>query len=84
MGAKANERAKLERLCRYENTVTSILAVAAVLNVLLNLVLIPNYGAWGAVVASAITILLWKLVFWLRLYQEFQILPGGLGLLKHQ
>jgi O-antigen/teichoic acid export membrane protein len=64
-----------------EKIVTKFLAVAAILNILLNLLLIPDYGAMGAVVASAITVLTWKLVIWYRLYLELKILPAGLGLL---
>lgn len=63
-----------------ENTVTIILAAASLLNVLLNLFLIPKYGAMGAVFATAITVTAWKLAAWYRLYNEFRILPGGLGL----
>ncbi len=64
-----------------EKIVTKFLAVAAILNILLNLLLIPDYGAMGAVVASAITVVTWKLVIWYRLYLELKILPAGLGLL---
>lgn len=64
-----------------EKIVTLVLAVAAILNIVLNLMLIPSYGAMGAVVASAITVLAWKLTIWLWLYKELGILPGGLGLI---
>ncbi len=64
-----------------EKTVSIILAFAAVLNIILNLLLIPRYGAMGAVIASGITVLAFRLALWLRLYRELRIWPGGIGLM---
>ncbi len=64
-----------------EKIVTRILAIAAVINISLNLLLIPNYGAMGAVIASGISVLAWKLALWFHLYQELRIWPGGIGLM---
>lgn len=65
-----------------EHRVGLILSVAALLNVGLNLWLIPIMGAQGAALASVITVVAWKTLLGLRLYHKASILPGGLGLLR--
>jgi len=64
-----------------EKAVSRALGAACILNIALNAALIPSHGAMGAVMASALSSVLWKFAVWLMLYQRFAILPAGLGLL---
>jgi O-antigen/teichoic acid export membrane protein len=54
------------------------LTMAAVLNVLLSLTLIPMFGINGAAVASAITLVAWNVLLWrtVRLKLGINIIGG--------
>lgn len=46
----------------YHNDAIKVLGISATLNIALNVILIPNYGAVGASVATAISTILWNVV----------------------
>ena len=48
----------------HERDVLRMVAVAAVLNVLLNLILIPSFGVNGAAAATSISLVLWNVLLW--------------------
>ncbi len=54
-------------------------AVAVIVNVVLNAVLIPAWGVVGAAVASTLTLLLWNLLFAVFVYREMGIRPTVIG-----
>ena len=54
-------------------------AVAVVVNVLLNALLIPAWGATGAAIASTLTLFLWNLLFAFFVYREMGIRPTVIG-----
>lgn len=49
----------------HEREVTRAVAVAAVLNVVLNLLLIPPFGVMGAAIATSISLVFWNVWLWL-------------------
>jgi O-antigen/teichoic acid export membrane protein len=46
--------------------------VASLVNVGLNLRLIPNYGLVGAALAAVVALLGWNIVLWLRAWQRWE------------
>lgn len=48
----------------HERHVTRAVAIAALLNIILNLALIPPFGAVGAAIATAISLVFWKTWLW--------------------
>lgn len=65
-----------------ERSTFIITALAALVNVALNFYLIPRYGLEGAAIATAIAMLLWNIVLWLRALLIWGIntsaIPNGL------
>jgi len=49
------------------------IAVAAVGNVVLNLVLVPLWGTKGAALASAVTMIVWNILLWLAVRRRLEI-----------
>lgn len=49
-------------MTKHQNVFRNILGVAAVVNLVLNLVLIPKYGILGAAIATAVSMSLWNLI----------------------
>lgn len=49
------------------------MVIAAVVNIMLNLILIPLWGTIGAALASAITLTLWNVLLWLAVRQRLDI-----------
>lgn len=56
--------AMLLNMTRNERITAKALAVAAGLNILLNLMLIPRFGLVGAALATAISMTAWKTILW--------------------
>lgn len=57
------------------------MVLATVVNLILNAILIPNYGAAGAALATAISIVLRNFILWAVVYKIFGIDSTALGLL---
>ena len=52
----------LLQMTGYEKIFQKIILSAMIVNVLLNLILIPNFGSYGAAIANSCTIIYWNLV----------------------
>lgn len=67
----------------YEQLVLKGVSVSTILNVMLNLFLIPNYGMEGAAIATIITFLIWNiiLVYWGIKYLDVNTSVFSLGTL---
>ena len=55
---------------------------AAVLNLVLNLLLIPAFGIVGAAVASAISLISWNLILAVLVYRRLGIHSTALGQIR--
>jgi O-antigen/teichoic acid export membrane protein len=83
VNALAGSVGLLMSMTGHQKEAAGIVAVAAILNVALNLVLIPWFGMEGAAVATATTTALWNLAMlvyvWRHLGINPTILPWGIG-----
>jgi O-antigen/teichoic acid export membrane protein len=81
VNALAGSVGLLMSMTGHQKEAAGIVAVAAVLNVVLNLALIPRFGMVGAAVATATTTALWNLAMlayvWKNLGVNPTILPWG-------
>ena len=57
-----------------EKVFRNILSIALVINITLNLLLIPSYGIEGAAIASATSLIFWNLYSVLYIYKEYGVL----------
>jgi O-antigen/teichoic acid export membrane protein len=57
----------------YEQDTARGMAIAAVSNIVLNLVLVPLWGTKGAALASAITLVIWNVLLWLAVRRRLKI-----------
>ncbi|MGH8223106.1 MAG: flippase [Woeseiaceae bacterium] len=57
-------------------------AIAAAVNVVLNLLLIPRFGAAGAAAATSITITLWNIILWLEVRSHLGIDSAAIPLTR--
>jgi O-antigen/teichoic acid export membrane protein len=55
------------------------LAVSAMANVVLNIILIPLYGITGAAASTAVTLVLWNIFMWLVVRKKLKITSGPFG-----
>ena len=56
-----------------QNIFRNITIFAVVINIFLNLILIPMYGIIGAAIASAISLILWNIISSFYIYRKFNI-----------
>lgn len=63
----------------HERDTLAGVVVACVLNVALNAVLIPLYGAMGAAIATAATMLAWNLILFRQVWRRLGINPSAFG-----
>lgn len=68
-------------MTKYENQALYILASALVLNIILNVVLIPIYGMEGAALATGVTLVIWNLAIYIFIRKRIKMDPSILGLL---
>ena len=61
-----------------------VMCASLVLNIGLNLLLIPQYAMLGAAVATAISIVFWNVVMWWCVRRKLTLEPSILGLIKRQ
>ena len=57
-----------------EKIFQNILFLALLVNIGLNILLIPTYGILGAAIASTISIVFWNLTSVVYIYKEYQVL----------
>ncbi|MCW8933006.1 MAG: oligosaccharide flippase family protein [Gammaproteobacteria bacterium] len=62
----------------YEKTVMKTLFLAVLLNIILNLLLIPDYGIEGAALATSISIISWNVILYYKVRQYLGIDASGL------
>jgi O-antigen/teichoic acid export membrane protein len=60
----------------HERDTTKSILVAAVVNVALNLSLVPHWGIIGAAVATASTLTVWNLIMWHKVRARIGIEPS--------
>lgn len=54
-------------------------AIAAIFNIILNLILVPHYGMFGAALASAFALIIWNLILRYYVLKILNIEPSGLA-----
>ena len=59
-----------------------ILGFAVIVNVLLNILLIPGYGKTGAAIATTLTIILWNYLMYLHIKRRLLINPTAMPLIR--
>lgn len=69
----------LLKMTHHENVVLKTIGLAILLNVVLNAVLIPQYGTLGAAVASAISMLAWRIIIVWQAYRRLGLLSFAIG-----
>jgi O-antigen/teichoic acid export membrane protein len=57
----------------HERLVLYGISISMVLNIILNMVLIPLYGMNGAAIGSAVTLTIWNALLWVLLYKKTRI-----------
>jgi len=58
----------------HQNDVAKVLGVSAITNIALNAVVIPSYGAMGAAVATALTLLMWNAIMTIIVWRRLRII----------
>lgn len=66
----------------HEKDVTRSIFVGASVNVILNLLLTPRWGAVGAAIATAATLIVWNVIMWRKVRERIGIEPSPFFRLK--
>ncbi len=66
----------------HEYETAKISAIAAGLNIILNIALIPNWGIEGAAIATATSMIFWHIFLVILIYQRLGLHSTFLGQLK--
>lgn len=69
----------LLKMTNRENVVLKSIAIAIVLNIALNAILIPSYGTAGAAVASAVSMLAWRCVVVWQAYRSLGLVSFAIS-----
>ena len=67
----------------YSKHVTATLFIVLLLNIALNIYLIPNYHVIGAAIATAISIIIWNIILAIIVVKKIHIDPTIFGILKY-
>lgn len=70
---------RLLNMAGLEKLTFKTMALAAVVNIILNAILIPLYGAFGAAVATAASIVVRNIMLWVIVYKYFGVDSTALG-----
>ena len=60
-------------MTEHQNVFKWIIIFSVIINIVLNLVLIPSYGIFGAAFASMISLILWNMLSCIYIYKKFNI-----------
>lgn len=60
-------------MTRHHRAASVIISVSALVNIVLNIILIPKYGMVGAAIATTVTMLSWNIVFWFYIRKNIGI-----------
>ncbi|MDW7772692.1 MAG: flippase [Desulfobulbaceae bacterium] len=60
-------------MTKHHREASFIISVSALVNIVLNLILIPRFGMTGAAVATTMTMLSWNIAFWLYIRKNLGI-----------
>lgn len=63
----------------HETDAVRALVVSAVVNLSLNVVLIPQFGIAGAASATAVSVVLWNVILAIQLYRRLHLVPGPIN-----
>ena len=74
-GAFSGSTINILNMAGYEKKAYNILLFSAILNLILNFILIPVYGIIGAAIATAATTILWNLTAAVVIYKKFNFTP---------
>jgi O-antigen/teichoic acid export membrane protein len=66
----------------YERDTAKGIAIAAVVNIILNLLFIPSWGIEGAAAASAVSVMVWNILLAIWVYQRIGIDPTSFGWIR--
>jgi O-antigen/teichoic acid export membrane protein len=67
-----------------EKVALKIMLITATLNVMLNLILIPQFGATGAAIATTITLMLWNIMLYFEVKNRIGILSTAFSFSKSE
>lgn len=70
---------RILNMCSYEKDTLLGMSLAAVMNIVLNYLLIPKYGAIGAAIGTGMAILFKNFILWFRVYKRLNIDSSILG-----
>jgi O-antigen/teichoic acid export membrane protein len=68
----------------YQRDAATVIGIAAIFNIILNLILIPKYGIQGAAIASASSTILWNITMYILVRKRLGIEPSFIGLFKRR
>jgi O-antigen/teichoic acid export membrane protein len=74
INAMAGPVALLLNMTGYHNDTAKILLVSTFVNIILNALLIPDYGAVGASIATAVATILWNVAMAIIVWQKMRII----------
>lgn len=60
----------------HQNQCTLIFEFSAAVNLVLNFILIPNFGTMGAAIATAITMIMWNISLHILVVKYLNVYPG--------
>jgi len=60
-------------MTRHHRQASMIISMSAIVNIVLNLLLIPKFGMIGAAIATTVTMLIWNVVFWFYIRRNIGI-----------
>ncbi|MCB1755467.1 MAG: flippase [Gammaproteobacteria bacterium] len=81
VSAIAGPTGTLMNMTGHHKTMAIILAVAGLINIVLNLILVPGYGTEGAAAATLMSTFAWKLYTVLYVHRNLKIRPGIMAFL---
>ena len=56
-----------------QKTFQNIITISTIINIVLNFILIPNYGLIGAAISNVISICLWNFVSMIYVYKYYNV-----------
>ena len=66
-------------MCGFEKDTLKAIVLSTVINVYLNLILIPQYGIVGAALASLVSVAVWNIMLVFQVYHRLTLIQGLIG-----
>lgn len=82
MNALVGSVSYLLTMTGYQREAAIVIGITAVINIALNVILIPRLGLQGAAIATAISTIIWKISMYILVRKRLSIEPSFLGLFR--